>query len=81
MGTLFRPVEVPLDGFPSFCRINCTPQLGALCKLAKGMLNPTVCVIDKDIEERWSEDRPLGGAPFVAGLHLGTELWTTILQL
>ena len=28
IGPLLQPVQVPLDGFPSFQRINCTTQLG-----------------------------------------------------
>ena len=39
MGPLLKPVQVPLDGFPSFQYINCTTQLGAICKLAEGALD------------------------------------------
>jgi len=31
-------------------RINCTTQLGGICKLAEGALNLTVYVINRDIE-------------------------------
>ncbi|KAJ7399479.1 testosterone 17-beta-dehydrogenase 3-like [Pitangus sulphuratus] len=34
-------------------------QLYVICKLAEGTLNPTVCVIDKDIKEHQSQDRAL----------------------
>ena len=51
MGPLLRPVQVPLDGFPSFQCIDCTAQLGAFRKLAEGALDAIVYVIDKDIME------------------------------
>ena len=39
VGPLLRPVQVPLDDFPSFQRINCTAQLGVTRKLAEGALD------------------------------------------
>jgi len=30
MGPLLQPVQVPLDGFPSFQCIDCTTQLGVM---------------------------------------------------
>ncbi|KAK4817048.1 hypothetical protein QYF61_026356 [Mycteria americana] len=39
------PTQVPLDDIPSFWRVNCTTQLGVICKLAEGALNLTVNVI------------------------------------
>ncbi|KAK4824302.1 hypothetical protein QYF61_013047, partial [Mycteria americana] len=59
MGPLLKPVKVPLDGIPSLKRINCTTQLGLICKLAEGALNPTVYVINKDIEQYWVQYGPL----------------------
>ena len=59
MDLLLQPVQVPLDGFPSFLRIDCTTQLGVICKLAEGALHATVCVTDEDVEEHRSQDRPL----------------------
>ncbi|KAK4829839.1 hypothetical protein QYF61_006849 [Mycteria americana] len=35
---------------PSFNCINCTSQLGVICKLAESALNPTVYVTDEDIK-------------------------------
>jgi len=51
-----QPVQVPLDGFPSFQHIDCTTQLGVIHKLAEGSLDAIVYVIDKDIEEHRSQD-------------------------
>ena len=64
MGPLLQPVQVPLDDFPSFQRIDCTAQLGVIRKLAEGALDVIddvndIYVIDKDAEENWSHDQPL----------------------
>ena len=59
MGQLLQPVQVPLNGISSFYCINHTTQLGVICKLAKGVLNPIVYVVDKDIKQYQSQDRPL----------------------
>ena len=59
MGPLLQPSQVPLDGFPSFQCVDCTTQLGVIRKLAEGALDAIVCVIDKDVEEHSSQDRPL----------------------
>ena len=50
-------IKVLLDGIPSFCRINCTVQLGVISKLADDVLNPVICVID--VKEYWFQDGPL----------------------
>ena len=60
MGSPFEFVQVPLDGIPSFCCINCSTQFGVICKLAKGTLNPIIYVIDKNFKEYLSQDSPLG---------------------
>ncbi|KAK4825071.1 hypothetical protein QYF61_023075, partial [Mycteria americana] len=39
--------------------VNRTAQLGVICKLAEGALDPTVYVIDEDIEQHWSQYRSL----------------------
>jgi len=41
MGPLLKLVQVPLDGIPSFWCVNCTTQLGVICKLAEGALGLT----------------------------------------
>jgi len=58
MGPLLQPVQVPLDGFPSFQRIDCTAHLSVIHKLAEGALDAIVCVTDEDVEEHWPQDRP-----------------------
>ena len=59
MGPLLQPVQVPLDGLLSLQCIDCTSQLGVICKLAEGALNALICVIREDAEEHWSQDQPL----------------------
>ena len=50
-GPAFWACPVPLDGILLFYCINCTTQLGVIRKPAEGTLDPTVCGIDKDVEE------------------------------
>ena len=38
-------VQVPLDGIPSLRRVYHTTQLGVVCKLAEGALNPTMSLM------------------------------------
>ncbi|KAK4817045.1 hypothetical protein QYF61_026353 [Mycteria americana] len=70
MGPLLQLVQVPLDDILSFWRVNCTTQLGVICKLAEGALDPTVCVIDGDIKQRWSQYRPLRDTTQIKGWRL-----------
>lgn len=52
--------NVPLDGIPPFCPINCTTRLGIITKFAEGALSPTVSVLNVDnVEEHCSQDRAL----------------------
>ena len=76
MGPLLQPVQVSLDGFPSFQCINCTTQLGVIRKLAEGALDAIIYVIDKDVEEHQSQDRPLRDS-----LHPDIEPQITTLWL
>ncbi|KAK4812855.1 LOW QUALITY PROTEIN: hypothetical protein QYF61_022581, partial [Mycteria americana] len=59
MGPLLKLVQVPLDGILSLRLVNCTTQLGVICKLAEGALDPAVYVSDEDIKQYWSQYRPL----------------------
>ncbi|PKU48884.1 testosterone 17-beta-dehydrogenase 3 [Limosa lapponica baueri] len=59
--------EVPLEGITSLRHVNVTTQLGVICKLAEGVLDPTVYVIDEDIEQYWS--------PYIHHVSL-ISIWT-----
>lgn len=58
MGPHLELVHVPLGDISSLRRVSLTTQLGAVCRLAKDTLDPTVNVTDEEIED-WSQYRPL----------------------
>ena len=45
MGPLLELVQVPLDGILSLRRVNRSTQFGAVCKLAEGVLDPTMSLM------------------------------------
>ncbi|KAK4810165.1 LOW QUALITY PROTEIN: hypothetical protein QYF61_010477, partial [Mycteria americana] len=53
-----QPVQVPL--LRPLKQINTPTQLGVICKLTEGALNPFVQIIDKDIKQNWPQYRALG---------------------
>ncbi|PKU42315.1 rna-directed dna polymerase from mobile element jockey-like [Limosa lapponica baueri] len=55
MGSLLKPVQVPLDGIPFFQRVDHATQLDIVSKLAEGALNPTVNVANKDVKQSQSQ--------------------------
>ncbi|KAK4825361.1 hypothetical protein QYF61_026880 [Mycteria americana] len=67
----FQLVQVPLDGILSLKHVNHTTQLGIVCKLAEGALDPTVYVTDEGIKQYWSQYCP------PEGHHLSLiSIWT-----
>ncbi|KAK4826855.1 hypothetical protein QYF61_011723 [Mycteria americana] len=60
LGPLIQPVQVPLQSLPTLKQINTPTQLGVICKLTEGALNPFVQIIDKDIKQDWPQHRALG---------------------
>ncbi|KAK4831109.1 hypothetical protein QYF61_015412 [Mycteria americana] len=59
-GPSIQPVQVPLQSLPTLKQINTPTQLGVICKLTEGALNPFVQIIDKDIKQNWPQHRALG---------------------
>lgn len=55
-GPCLQPVQAPVDGISSLQRVDCTSQLGVVCTLAEGALNPTAHIADKDAEQCWSQE-------------------------
>jgi len=49
MGSPAQLVQVSLDDIPSLRLVNCTTQLGVICKLADSALDPAVYVTDQGI--------------------------------
>ncbi|KAK4816650.1 hypothetical protein QYF61_019627 [Mycteria americana] len=60
LGPLIQPVQVPLQSLPTLKQINTPTQLGVVCKLTEGALDPFVQIIDKDVKQNWPQHRALG---------------------
>ncbi|KAK4832516.1 hypothetical protein QYF61_023581 [Mycteria americana] len=57
---LIQPVQIPLQSLPTLQQINTPAQLGVICKLTEGALNPFIQIIDKDVKQNWPQHRALG---------------------
>ncbi|KAK4825624.1 LOW QUALITY PROTEIN: hypothetical protein QYF61_001304 [Mycteria americana] len=51
LGPSIQTVQVPLQSLPPLKQINTPTQLGVVCKLTEGALDPFVQIIDKDIKQ------------------------------
>ncbi|KAK4823331.1 hypothetical protein QYF61_000933 [Mycteria americana] len=60
LGPSIQPVQVPLQSLPTLKQINTPAQLGVICKLIEGALDPFVQIIDKDVKQNWPQHRALG---------------------
>ncbi|KAK4826190.1 hypothetical protein QYF61_006134, partial [Mycteria americana] len=60
LGPSIQPVQVPLQSLPTLKQINIPTQLGVICKLTEGALDPLIQIIDKDIKQNWPQHRALG---------------------
>ncbi|KAK4829966.1 hypothetical protein QYF61_008097 [Mycteria americana] len=60
LGPSIQPVQVPLQSLPTLKQINTPTQLGVICKLTEGALDPLIQIIDKDIKQNWPQHRALG---------------------
>ncbi|KAK4824878.1 hypothetical protein QYF61_021085 [Mycteria americana] len=48
------------ESLPTLKQINTPAQLGVICKLTEGALDPLIQIIDKDIKQDWPRHRVLG---------------------
>lgn len=80
VGPLFNPVQVPLDGIPSFCSINCTTQFTVISKPTEGALDPLPRSLIKMLKRTGTKTDPWE-ALLVADFHLAIELLTATLWL
>jgi len=48
-----QPVQIALWSLPTHKQINTPSQLGVICKLTEGALNPLIQIIDKDVKWNW----------------------------
>ena len=55
LGSLLEPVYVSVNVIQSLGCVDCSTQLGDICKLAEGALSLTVNIIDEDIKEHRSQ--------------------------
>ncbi|KAK4818248.1 hypothetical protein QYF61_009423 [Mycteria americana] len=53
-------VEPHTTGLGPLVQINTPTQLGVICKLADGALDPLVQIIDEDIKQDWPQHRAMG---------------------
>ncbi|KAK4810989.1 hypothetical protein QYF61_014461 [Mycteria americana] len=60
LGPSIQPVQVPLQSLPPLKQINTPTQLGVICKLTEGALDPFIQIIDKDVKQNWPQHRALG---------------------
>ncbi|KAK4830327.1 hypothetical protein QYF61_010091 [Mycteria americana] len=60
LGPSIQPVQVPLQSLPTLQQMNTPAQLGVICKLTEGALDPFVQIIDKDVKQNWPQHRALG---------------------
>ncbi|KAK4810257.1 hypothetical protein QYF61_013072 [Mycteria americana] len=51
-----QPVQVPLQSLPLLQQINTPTQLGVVCKLTEGALDPLIQIIDKDVKQDWPQN-------------------------
>ncbi|KAK4822830.1 hypothetical protein QYF61_020124 [Mycteria americana] len=54
------PSIQPVQSLAPLKQINTPAQLGVVCKLTEGALDPFVQIIDKDIKQNWPQHRALG---------------------
>ncbi|KAK4810503.1 hypothetical protein QYF61_004283 [Mycteria americana] len=60
LGPSIQPVQIPLWSLPPLKQINTPTQLGVICKLTEGALDPFIQIIDKDVKQNWPQHRALG---------------------
>ncbi|KAJ7410419.1 hypothetical protein WISP_108598 [Willisornis vidua] len=70
-------VQVALDGIPSFKCVNCTTQLGVICRFTEGALDLSMSLM-KIINNAGPNTDPRG-TPLVTDVHQDSEPLTTIL--
>jgi len=60
LGPWIQSVQIPLQSLPTLEQIDTPPQLGVICKLTEGALNPLIHIIDKDIKQDRTQNWALG---------------------
>ncbi|KAK4821693.1 hypothetical protein QYF61_027457 [Mycteria americana] len=55
-----QPVQVTLQSLHTLKQINTPTQLGVICKLTEGALDPFIQITDKDVKQNWPQHQALG---------------------
>jgi len=53
LGPSTQCAQIPLQSLPTLEQISTPAQLGVICKLTEGALDPLIQIIGKDIEQNW----------------------------
>ncbi|PKU39453.1 rna-directed dna polymerase from mobile element jockey- hypothetical protein [Limosa lapponica baueri] len=59
LSPLIQPVQIPLQSLSTHQHVDTPTQLGVVCELNEGALDPLVQIIDKDVKENWPQYRAL----------------------
>jgi len=51
-----QPIQIPPQGLPTLKQTDTAAQLGVICKLIEGALNPLIQIIDKDTKQDWPQN-------------------------
>ena len=60
LGPSIQSIQVPLQCPSPFRQINTPSQLGGVCKLTEGALNPLIKIINTDVKEKWPQYQAQG---------------------
>jgi len=60
LSPLIQPVQIPLLSLPTLEQINTPTLLGIVCKLAEGVQDPYVQIINKDVKQNRPQYQSLG---------------------
>jgi len=60
LGPSIQPDLIPLQSLPTLEQIDTPTQLGVICILTEGALNPLIQTIGNDVKQNWPQYRALG---------------------
>jgi len=56
LGPSMQSVQILLQSLPTLKQIDTPTQLGVICKLTEGALNPLIQNTDKDFKQDWTQN-------------------------
>ena len=67
LGPSIQPVQIPLQSLPTLEQVDTPAQVGVICKLPEGALDPLIQITDKDVQQNcpwyWALGSPTGDRP------------------